>query len=174
MLNKNKKIIIAAVVFVVIVVGVVVLLFAFKKSDSGQNIENAPEEKINLTEEKKEENSDQKQEDLPQKTPVQNEGENPNNFENLTGVITSSRNDGENFIIRTSIDQYLSSGSCVLKMNSREKNFSSETKIIPLVSTSTCDGFDIPIKSLGSGKWNIKIEIISENKKGIIEKEVEI
>ena len=173
MLNKNKKAItIIVVVSFVIALSVSLLLFIKINDNNDKNNETSSQE-VDLIE-NNEKDGDRGDLDLSQKTPVQNEGENPNNLAELTGIITSVRVVDNNLIIRTSIDQYISSGTCKLEMNNGDNSFSDEVEIIPLVSTSTCDGFDILTKNLSSGKWNIKIKISSENKNGIMEKEVEI
>ena len=47
---------------------------------------------------------------------VQYEGEDPNELEELTGVVTYAGVSGENLMVRVSIDQYLTSGSCELTL----------------------------------------------------------
>lgn len=108
------------------------------------------------------------------KTPVQNEGENPNESESLSGFITTSRVSGDQLIIRVSIDQYLSSGTCKIKLNSGSNSYSEQVAIVSAASTSTCEGFNIPLSKLSSGSWNFEIKLFSDSKEGIITGEVEI
>lgn len=104
------------------------------------------------------------------KTPVAYEGANANSSESLTGVITYSAVSSNNLLIRTNIDQYLSSGVCALILynNGNTKTFTAD--IIPEASTSTCAGFDIPLSNLSgfSGIVDIKITLTSDDKTGNI------
>jgi len=103
------------------------------------------------------------------KTAPTYEGEDPNKKEDLTGTITTSRVSGDNLIIRISIDQYLSSGVCKLSLKKSDKTYEKSADISSDASTSTCEGFDIPISELENGSWTILVELDSGNKNGKIE-----
>lgn len=109
------------------------------------------------------------------KDPIpQYEGDDPNSSESLTGSLTTAHVSGEKFLIRVNIDQYLSSGSCTLEMSDGDNRHTDSAQIIPSASTSTCEGFDVPLRALGSGKYSINITIESEGKTGHISGEVSI
>ena len=103
---------------------------------------------------------------------IQNEGTDPNTLENITGAITTSRVSGEKFILRLSIDQFLTTGTCSLKMTSGDLVYSTSAPIIADASTSTCEGFDIPISALSSGRWVYVVDFTSETKTGSITGEI--
>ena len=105
---------------------------------------------------------------------IQNEGENPNTLESLTGSITTARVSGQKVIIRINLDQYLSSGVCSLVMNNGSKTYSATANIINSASTSTCEGFDVPVSELSSGTWLISIGLSSGGKTGNITGEVSL
>lgn len=100
----------------------------------------------------------------------QYEGESPNTLHELTGVINYSAVAGDNYSIRISIDQTLGSGTCKLTMSSDAKTYTAEAPVIQSGSTtSSCEGFDIPLSELSaSKKWNISIAISSGDKSGLI------
>ncbi len=102
------------------------------------------------------------------KQTIQNEGEDPNQLEIITGSITTARVSGDNFIIRLSLDQFLSSGTCELTMQSDASSYQATAQIVTSAATSTCEGFDIPLSNLSSGKWAYSIEIYSGSKTGLI------
>lgn len=102
------------------------------------------------------------------KTPVQFEGENPNTQDNLSGSITATFISGEKAIIRMNIDQFLSTGSCELVLTSGNQTYSESARIIPEASTSTCEGFDIPLEKISIGTWQILINLSSDSKTGQI------
>ncbi len=109
------------------------------------------------------------------KTPIQNDGDDPNAMESLTGVITMAELSNGMVRIRVNIDQYLASGTCKLDMRSNSgTTFTDSAIIIPSSSTSTCEGFDIPVLSLSSGHWNININLESNNKTGTITGDINI
>lgn len=115
----------------------------------------------------------------PDKTPPQydtpsdtNEAQKPA----ISGVINyKSVSDGI-LSIRTTIDQKLDTGTCVLKLtrNSPTKSFTKSANVIANPSSSTCKGFDIPTSELGAGSWKIVISVTSGEKKGEITGNVSI
>ena len=115
-----------------------------------------------------------KSEEVDPKAQVQNEGENPNNSETLTGVLTRSDIIGDKLIIRVNIDQYLSGGVCELSLTSSARSYSDTANIVDSASTSTCEGFDVPTSKLAAGNWTISIKLTSGDKEGTISGKVSI
>lgn len=104
----------------------------------------------------------------------QYEGEDINSSDSLSGVITYSAVVGQNLVIRTSINQSLSIGTCQLTLSSSSKNITKSSNIVPNPSSSTCEGFDIPVSEIGSGSWNISIAISSGSQSGKLSGNVQI
>lgn len=102
----------------------------------------------------------------------QYDGEDPNTSESLTGTVTTSRISGQNYIIRVNINQYLTSGSCRLEFTGNDVTHTDEVSIIPSATSSTCEGFDIPMRAIGSGTYIYNIYITSGDKSGTISGEV--
>lgn len=144
------------------------------EEEISENVVEKTEKEQKSSEEKKENDSDWSQETEKKEEHQNFEGEDPNEKNELTGTITTARVFGENFIVRVSIDQYLSSGTCELKLEKSGKNYEETVNIYSDVSTSTCEGFDIPLSSLEKGVWNATINLSSEGKAGKIESEVVI
>lgn len=167
-----------------ILLAIVVVVFAAKEiilhQISSEETEDETPEKIaektekeeKSTEEKKDNNNEENQEVEKKEEHQTFEGENPNEKTELTGTITTARVSGDNFVIRISIDQYLSSGTCKLTLEKSGKNYEENVNIYSDVSTSTCEGFDIPLSNLEGGAWNATINLSSEGKTGKIEGEV--
>lgn len=127
------------------------------------------------TEKKEEHKEEEKKEEQEQEKNHQNyEGENPNRKDELTGIITTARTSGDNFIVRISIDQFLSSGSCELILENNEKKYTEQVDIISDASSSTCEGFDIPVYKLENGTWNLTVNLSSGEKTGKIKEEVTV
>lgn len=107
------------------------------------------------------------------KTPKQYEGENANNYANLTGAITYAEVNGADLIIRTTIDQELpTSATCTLTATSGNNSTTEQSGIINNPSSSSCEGFTIPTSRLSSGTWQLEIKVTGNNKSGIITGEV--
>lgn len=105
----------------------------------------------------------------------QMEGEDPNEAEGLSGVVTYAEVVGEKLEIGVNIDQFLMEGSCRLEMvQDGGVVYNDAVDIISMVSTSTCDGFDVPLDGLDGGEYGIVIYLESGGKNGIIRGEADI
>lgn len=136
-----------------------------KKSEAKEDIPNPHSESTN---------PDQLSKDEEKKVP-QYEGEDPNKSNDITGIISHSSVSNNKLILRVTIDQYLNSGTCVLKMTHQDgTSYQSTANVAESASTSTCEGFDVPTSALKSGKWSIVITISSNGKSGTISGEVKL
>lgn len=136
--------------------------FSEKQENTVRQSENSdkPEEKPN--EDKLEE---QKQEE---KVP-QYDGESPNKSETLTGLITYADIINEELVIRVNIDQFLQSGNCNLTMSRNGATYYTQSVgIQESVTTSTCDGYKIPVSELSKGDFQVEIDLESDGKSGKI------
>lgn len=103
-----------------------------------------------------------------EKKPLQTVENPPSQSNNVSGVISYKNvNDGQ-LILRTTINQALSSGSCTLTMKNRDKTLTKSADIVQNPSSSSCMGFNIPISELTSGSWTINIKINSGTLSGEI------
>ena len=137
--------------------------------------EKEPEEKQTEPSEPEKEPEEEPEEITQNKAPVKQEGEDPNTLSELTGVINYAAVNDDTLMIRVSIDQYLSSGTCFLELTAQniDDSFSLSDNIAQSASTSSCT-YDIATSLLTGGKYDIKITLNSENKKGIIKGEVDV
>ena len=108
------------------------------------------------------------------KTPVQNEGTNPNLSETITGIVSYASTTSDKAIIRINIDQFITAGTCNILMTNGDLSYSDIANVMADASTSTCAGFDIPLSKLSSGTWNITVNISSGDKTGIISGKIDI
>ena len=163
------------VVFLIIFIAIVALFVSHYLSR--RPFDDLPKTEIITEDETEPENkTEESNEDIEEslKEPVQYEGEDPNLSASLTGTITTARVVGSTAIIRVNIDQYLSSGSCALELKSASGSYSDSANIVTSASTSTCEGFNIPVKNLASGTWQIEITISSGSKNGKITGEINL
>ncbi|QQS17665.1 hypothetical protein IPL44_01315 [Candidatus Saccharibacteria bacterium] len=107
-------------------------------------------------------------------TPKQYEGDSPNTSNSLTGVINYKSVVDGNLTLRVTIDQSLTSGTCSLKLTSAGKTVTRSASIITNPSSSTCEGFSVPVSELSSGQWAIEITVTSGNRTGTFKDRVTI
>lgn len=117
-------------------------------------------------------------EDEGGKKVVQFDGDDPNKADELTGVVTFAKvnPDGDKLVVRVNIDQFLEEGKCTGYIYNTDNMlvYESEAGIEGAASTSTCQGFDIPLEGLGTGKKQIIVRLKSGDKTGKIIGETEI
>ncbi|MBQ6461352.1 hypothetical protein IJJ36_02905 [Candidatus Saccharibacteria bacterium] len=146
--------------------------FRDKGTDAPKETGNFSEEVVQTTEK---ETSEKTAEVIEKEEIKQYEGEDPNEANDLTGVVTYAGVVGDELVIRVNIDQYLASGSCELSLlQDGAVVYSDTVEIIDSASTATCAGFNVPVSSLNDGEIGIRIELDANGKKGMIAGEVRI
>ncbi|MBR5389233.1 hypothetical protein IK146_01595 [Candidatus Saccharibacteria bacterium] len=93
------------------------------------------------------------------KTPEKYEGTDPNTYESLTGSITTARFDGDKLLVRVAVDQFLSNGTCKLTLSDGAHQLEKTANLVPIASTSTCEGFDVQSSELDGFARPISINI---------------
>ena len=153
--------IIAAVVVVVLV-----------KNNLDQKTEKGGQQSADVNEpkEKIDNNSDGNEEAPKQEEKVpQYDGDSPNKSETLTGLMSYADVVNDELVIRVSIDQFLQSGNCNLVMTRNGVTYYTQSVgIVESVTTSTCDGFKIPVGELPKGDLQVEIDLESDGKSGKI------
>ena len=151
--------------FLILVVAalVVVYLVWVNYFKDEQKIDEGEEEVVMVEEKQPEEVIDERQAEVVEKPEtVQYEGEDPNVAEELSGVVTYAGVTGEKLMIRVNINQYLSSGTCELRLLLEDD----------VVVYS--EGFDVPVAGWGAGKYAIIINMTAGEKTGVINGEVKL
>ncbi len=130
---------------------------------------------VEPTEKEEDKKEEEKEEPVQKEEVPQYDGENPNEQGGLTGVITYLGVSGSDLVVRVNIDQYLTSGSCEINViKGGEVLYTSLASVIDSASTSTCEGFNVPVEKLSAGKIQVNINVSSGEKTGIISGEAEI
>ena len=175
--KRSKKWICWVVILVLLVAAGVVVYLVWDNYFRDKSEEtDAPKtsEVVERTEEKKEtkkdgketENNDEEEDDKKVK---QYDGEDPNKAESLSGVVTYAGVFDGNFMVRVNIDQYLSEGSCGLELiKDGAVAYSGTAAVAPMVSTATCDGFNIPVGELAEGVYEVAVKVEAGGKTGVI------
>lgn len=163
---------------ILIVVAVVVVVLVkqnyFDKKPENNNQASSNTGKQEDKKEEKNEGEDKENPGEEQKAP-QYDGESPNKSDTLTGLITYADVINDKLIIRVNIDQFLSSGNCNLTMSRNGATYYTKSVAIQeSVTTSTCDGYEIPVSELSNGDFTVEIGLESEGKSGKITGRVKI
>ncbi len=115
--------------------------------------------------------------DPENKTP-QYEGEDPNQLNELTGMIIYKDIDPETNALHSavSISQYLQEGGqCVYNIKQGDTILSTASAAVTAeVSTSVCGPFSLPLTGLSPGRYQIEVLITGDGKQGTIIEDLEI
>lgn len=74
--------------------------------------------------------------------------------------ITATQTDSSTVTVQTKLVGY-SDGSCTLTATNGSKTFNQTAQVIYAPDFSTCAGFSVPVSQLGTGTWNVKLDVTS-------------
>ncbi len=176
--KSPKKALVIAGVIVLIVGGGVYTYYATRTSDNKPSLEttNSDNSKTNdedadkTDDETTQVDSGENEKDIPK----QYEDSNTNTDGSLTGVINYKSVIDGNLTLRVTIDQSLTSGTCSLKLTSAGKTVTRSAPVVTNPSSSTCEGFSVPVSELSSGQWAIEITVTSGSRTGTLKDKVTI
>lgn len=166
--------------FLVLIIAAIVVVVLIKNNYFGEKQENNAQQSENENkseDDKPKEGTDETstEETKQEEKAPQYEGESPNKSENLTGLITYADVINDELVIRVNIDQFLQSGNCNLTMSRNGvTHYSQSVGIQESVTTSTCDGYKIPVSELPKGDFQVEIDLESDGKSGKITGRVRI
>ena len=114
--------------------------------------------------------------DLENKAP-QYEGEDPNQLDELTGVIAYADIDTSSQVLHSAItiNQYLQTGQCVFNLKRGDAIYrSASSAIVAEATTSVCGPFSLSIDGISSGTYQIEVIMTTDGKRGVITEELQI
>ena len=176
--RNNRKWIVGGMILLLLIVTGVGAVFIWKNDHQEvEQTEKGVREEQNKDNEKRDEETEEEYSErmAEQKRVKQYEGEDPNNSNELSGAITYAGVNNGVLAIGINIDQFLSSGSCELDLvRNGDVIYKVNANIMAEVSTSTCDGFSVPVGNLGNGITGIIIKLSSGGKTGTIRGEINL
>lgn len=175
--RKSKKWISRLFFLMLLIVAVVLCYFVWDAYFKGDSKQPKQEEQSSSQEEKpkEEEKPEEKKEEEPEEKPKvpQYDGDDPNTAEQITGAITYIGVSNGYLRVRVNVDQYINGGSCnIVLLRGGAQIYSDYANLNSSASTSTCEGFDIPVADLGTGYTQIRITLSSGEKTGAVTGEV--
>ncbi len=186
--DKNKKslkhrvpfyrrpIVVVSCLAAIVLIALLVVLIV-KMVSSNTERENQPTEETENALVYSEDGDKDEENDLPpedQKVIMQYEGENPNELDHLTGLITYTEVKDGTLVAMVSIDQYLGNGTCVANLkNDGGIAASAEQAIEADASTSHCGPITVNLAGASGGKYQLEVVISSGGKTGTITSNVE-
>lgn len=176
--KRSKKWISTLFILILLVAACVIVYLVWDNYFNDDKDKSGVEETAISEEEKPEEETEpiEEQEIVEKEETIQYEGENPNSANELSGVVTYAGAVDNKLMIRVNINQYLSGGSCSLRLlfEGDVNMYGEVVEIVDSASTSTCAGFDVPLEKLSSGHYLIIINVASGDKTGVINGEVDV
>lgn len=172
--NKSKKVLLISAVSLLLIATLLALTWKYQQSNEAIG-DSTTKQKVNETAaESSSTNNPPKPSETNSESVVEKEkdkvlkyeGGAPDSSPALTGSINYSAVAGNSLIIRTTINQIVSSGTCDLTLSNGTKNVTRSSAIAQNPSSSTCQGFDIPVAELDTGTWSINIKISGDGKVG--------
>jgi len=97
-----------------------------------------------------------------------------NNTSSTQVDITSVNQSSSNLTVKVLIQTILSTGECTITMKNGALSYTSTVPVQALPSTSTCEGFSIPLNQLSKGAWQSTISVKSGSIVGSTSKEIQV
>jgi len=79
--------------------------------------------------------------------------------QSFTVTVSASGKTDQAFQVRVLIDKLMADGVCTISLQKDGATITKTAKTQALSSSSTCQGFDIPLSSLSSGAWGYTITV---------------
>lgn len=178
--SSRKKVTIIAITVLVLLVAAAAFAYKMKlwpfltsshSTTNGVNYNPPTKAQSNATGSTKQSNTTEKtgSDASPSPTPSTTSGQKPT----VNMQITAANETSGTLYIRTLIETISSSGTCTLSMSGPgNQTYTATAGVQANPSTSTCQGFNVPVSSLSSGTWHILINYEDSNVKATASKDV--
>lgn len=162
--KKTKKRIILIILAFLILLSIGGYVYYYQSQRNKESTNQTIKDPINSTVERTIQNDN--------KTTIQNE---PTDTASKTQLTITYVNQNENTLhIRTLINSLWANGQCTLSLTKDSVEVKETVNIEALPSSSTCQGFDIPISKLSIGTWHTKIVANQNSDTATAEQDVDI
>lgn len=178
---RSHSWVLALVIIIIIIAIVAVIVYLVKPhSDSPESSDSTTSQQPDTPSDSKTPDDDStspETPDSPENKVQQYEGEDPNDLDELTGVVISKYIENGVLTVMATINQYLhQTGTCTITLtgqNSHDSYIASSDAHAD-ITTSYCENFEIPVSTLTSDTYDIEIKLTGDGKIGTIRDEVKL
>lgn len=184
--KKNHKIIISiAVVLALLAAGGLLYVYAFKgsipgfnnttKNNSTINLDDATEDEKNAGDTAKQQTLESNKNDSKSSSDIPPAPQPQAGGKDLVEVDITAANQNEQVVqVRSSVGAVSNTGSCTITLSRNDKVITKSAPVQALPTTSTCQGFDIPVSELSVGTWRISLMFESATLTGTTSREITV
>lgn len=174
--KEKKKILLATSVIAIIAGFLAYFLYIYPSlKQHDESTSTATDEQITEGERIQEKSSDKKtapigSDDNPGISPVNPHQESTQEDQKTTiaSYITAKNQTDSQVQIRININGLITDGTCSLTLQKDDSIVTDKVGTAVFANSSTCEGFNVPLQNLSSGRWNIRVDIESSSFKSII------
>lgn len=169
---KKKHLIIGLIAVVIVVLSLFgCFLFVNKSPQDAQHPPTVDNTSGNQSDIDEPQSNDTPQSDIPAKT---NTGATNTSPINPAITITASNQNGSIYQVRTLINVVVSDGTCTLTLTNGNHTVAKSSGVQANPSSSTCQGFDVPVSELSPGDWDLTVTFSNETHQAKTSKTVTI
>lgn len=81
-------------------------------------------------------------------------------------TLTANARNGDIYQLRYLVEENLGSGTCTLTLTKSGQTITKTAAIQPSASSSTCQGFNVPMNELSTGQWQSRLHIQAGDRSG--------
>lgn len=164
--SSKKPLLAALLLFVIVCVAGVFFYMNSARDKSSVNLSNPTSEQINAGNEQKKKSIEGTDPSSAAKNDPDDTRPDANDQANLSVTITAANQNSGVLQIRTLINAISNDGSCTLTLTQGDKTITKQASTQAQATTSTCEGFDVPVSDLSPGSYNIKVSVVIDSLAG--------
>lgn len=174
--HKQKKWIIITAIFTLLIAGGIAgAVYYMNRSQPVADSNNEPDytRKIDLeaaTNDQQKAGNDIKKDSIEK----DQEAEQQEPTQNIPVNITAANQNSGTLQIRSLIESIVSDGTCTLTLSRDGKQITKTSGVQTMSSSSTCQGFDVPVAELSAGTWTVTLNVSTEGRSGVATRTVTI
>lgn len=177
-IRKKRLILILIIVALLLGAGAATYVYGFGGSLFGWSAQDDDIDYSEPTEEQRQAGNDAKKKTIERETdeegkPREDSESNTNNSESVSVIISAANQNEQTLQVRTLIHT-LKEGTCQLRLTQGDTVISREADTQQAASSSTCQGFDIPISELAKGTWKLHIQYKNDDASGEASQDITI
>jgi len=166
--NKKRLIIIASVAVALLIIGSISAIYINSTKEQTNTVPtNGTIDNNPPTEEQLKAGQEVKKQTIEEDKPTDASSNQSGKVTPVNVIITAAEQSKGQLVIRALIYTVSNEGACTLTLQKNDGAIVTKTaKVQASASSSTCEGFDVPVSELSSGEWRITVSYKSETLEG--------